>query len=83
MGADSWWIDVKDGIALGGVYFHPTNGEPTPTLAIYSRQLKDTALTMTQLPLAFAEDLSRFVQAEGLRFVSTRYFIPRTARSTC
>jgi uncharacterized protein YecT (DUF1311 family) len=74
------WIDVKDGIALGGVYFHPTNGEPTPTLAIYSRQLKDTALTMTQLPLAFAEDLSRFVQAEGLRFVSTRYFIPENGK---
>jgi hypothetical protein len=25
------WIDLRDGIALGGFYFHPTNGEPTPT----------------------------------------------------
>src|SRR5580658_5106446 len=41
------WFDMKDGIALGGVYFHPTNGEPTPTLAIYSRQLGDTTLSMS------------------------------------
>ena len=74
------WIDLQEGVALGGVYFHPTNGEPTPTLAVYSRQIKDTSLTMTQLPLAFAEDLSRFVQAEGLRYVSPRYFIPANGK---
>src|SRR3984885_8893794 len=26
------WIDLQEGIALGGFYFHPTNGEPTPAL---------------------------------------------------
>ncbi|MGD0893031.1 MAG: hypothetical protein ABR923_16030 [Terracidiphilus sp.] len=74
------WIDLKEGIVLGGVYFRPTNGEPTPTLAIYSRQLKDTTLSMTQLPLAFAQDLSGFVQAESLRVVSPRYFIPSNGK---
>jgi uncharacterized protein YecT (DUF1311 family) len=70
------WIDLQQGVVLGCVYFTPTNGEPTPTLAIFSRQLKGTSLSMTQLPLAFAEDLGNFVQAEGLRSVSPRYFIP-------
>src|ERR1700683_1910314 len=43
------WIDMQDGIALGGFYFHPTNGEPTPTLNIFSRQVKEDALAMSQL----------------------------------
>ncbi len=50
------WFDLQAGIALGGVYFHPVNGEPTPTLAIFSRQLQDQSLGISQLPLAFAED---------------------------
>jgi uncharacterized protein YecT (DUF1311 family) len=74
------WFDMKEGIALGGVYFHPTNGEPTPTLAIFSRQLKQTSLSMSQLPPAFAEDLSQWVLVAGLRWVSPRYFIPENGK---
>jgi uncharacterized protein YecT (DUF1311 family) len=74
------WFDLKDGIALGGVYFHPTNGEPTPTLAIFSRQLKVTTLTMTQLPLDFASDVIQWATQEGIPPVTTRYFIPDNGR---
>jgi uncharacterized protein YecT (DUF1311 family) len=74
------WFDLKEGIAIGGVYFHPTNGEPTPTLAIYSRQLKDTALTMTQLPLDFASDVIQWATQEGIPPVTTRYFIPQNGK---
>ena len=34
------WIDMQDGIGLGGFYFHPTNGEPTPAVNIFSRQVQ-------------------------------------------
>lgn len=34
------WFDLDEGIVLGGFYFTPTNGEPTPTLTVFSRQLK-------------------------------------------
>ncbi|MGD0737280.1 MAG: lysozyme inhibitor LprI family protein [Terracidiphilus sp.] len=70
------WFDMKEGIALGGVYFRPSNGEPTPTLAIYSRQLKVTSLTMTQMPVEFASDVMQWSAQEGIRPVTTRYFIP-------
>lgn len=70
------WFDIKDGIILGAVYFHPVNGEPTPTLAIFSRQLKQTSLYMSQLPTAFAEDLTQLMATMGLPFITTRYFIP-------
>jgi uncharacterized protein YecT (DUF1311 family) len=74
------WFDLKEGIVLGGVYFHPINGEPTPTLAIFSRQLQDTSLSMSQLPLAFAEDLSQWIQTAKLRYVFPRYFIPANGK---
>jgi len=74
------WFDLKAGIALGGVYFHPVNGEPTPTLAIYSRQLKDTTLSMTQMPLDFASDVIQWATQEGIPPVTTRYFIPANGR---
>jgi uncharacterized protein YecT (DUF1311 family) len=74
------WFDMKEGIALGGVYFRPTNGEPTPTLAIYSRQLKVTSLTMTQMPVEFASDVMQWSAQEGIPAVSTRYFIPDNGR---
>jgi uncharacterized protein YecT (DUF1311 family) len=70
------WFDLQAGIALGGVYFHPVNGEPTPTLAIFSKQLQDLSLGISQLPLAFAEDLSHWIATSGARWVSPRYFIP-------
>jgi uncharacterized protein YecT (DUF1311 family) len=74
------WFDMRDGIALGGVYFHPVNGEPTPTLAIFSRQLTDTALVMGQLPVAFQQDLAQWVLVAGPRLVSPRYFIPENGK---
>lgn len=74
------WFDMQEGIALGGVYFHPTNGEPTPTLAIFSRQLKDTALEMGQLPVAFQMDLAQWVLVAGPKLVSPRYFIPENGK---
>ena len=60
------WIDTQDGIALGGFYFHPTNGEPTPTVTIFSKQVREESLKMTQLPAAFAVDLSRWSAESGV-----------------
>jgi len=74
------WFDMQEGIALGGVFFHPTNGEPTPTLAVFSRQLKQTTLSMSQLPLAFAGDVIQWATRVGIRPVTTRYFIPENGR---
>jgi uncharacterized protein YecT (DUF1311 family) len=72
------WIDMQDGLALGGFYFHPTNGEPTPTVTIFSKQIKEASLKMSQLPSAFADDLAQFSGAAGIPQITTRYFI--TAR---
>jgi hypothetical protein len=74
------WFDMKAGIGLGGVYFHPTNGEPTPTLAIYSRQLKDRQLNMGQLPLEFAQDFAQWEMVAKMPPVTFRYFIPDNNR---
>jgi len=69
------WTDMRDGIALGGFSFHPTNGEPTPTLTIFSKQLKDESLELSQLPAAFAQDMYHWAAATGIPPVLTRYFI--------
>jgi uncharacterized protein YecT (DUF1311 family) len=69
------WIDLQDGIGLGGFYFRPTNGEPTPTVNIFSRQVKEVSLKMSQLPPAFAEDMSRWSVESRTPPVTTRYFI--------
>jgi uncharacterized protein YecT (DUF1311 family) len=74
------WFDMQAGIGVGGVYFHPTNGEPTPTLAVYSRQIKATDLGISQLPPAFAEDLAQWSLVTGMRPVTVRYFIPDNGR---
>jgi hypothetical protein len=74
------WFDIQNGLALGGVYFHPVNGEPTPTLAIYSRQLRETSLGMSQLPGAFAVDLAQWILAAKPLYVSPRYFIPENGK---
>jgi uncharacterized protein YecT (DUF1311 family) len=76
-----FWFDMKEGIALGGVYFHPVNGEPTPTLAIFSRQLKEEdSLSMSQLPAAFAEDVGQWAAVAGVATISPRYFVPDNGR---
>lgn len=74
------WFDMQAGIGLGGFFFHPTNGEPTPTLAIFSRQLKQDSLGLSELPLAFAEDLSSWSGRVGLPMVTVRYFIPESGK---
>ena len=79
-GKGFFWFDIQTGEALGGVYFHPVNGEPTPTLAVFSKQLSDRSLGMSQLPLPFAEDLSHWVASSDARWVSPRYFIPENGK---
>jgi hypothetical protein len=69
------WIDMQDGIALGAFYFHPTNGEPTPTVTIFSNQVKEDSLKMSQLPRAFAQELTLWSAESGVPPVTTRYFI--------
>ena len=69
------WFDLQEGIGLGGFYFHPTNGEPTPTLTVFGRQIREKALGISDLPLAFAEDLALWTQAEHIAPITTRYFI--------
>jgi uncharacterized protein YecT (DUF1311 family) len=74
------WFDIQEGIGLGGIYFHPTNGEPTPTLAIFSRQLTDTSLTMGQLPPDFFADFAQWASLARVHPVSPRYFIPANGK---
>jgi uncharacterized protein YecT (DUF1311 family) len=74
------WIDLQEGIALGGFYFHPTNGEPTPTLNVFSKQVKEESLKMSQLPPAFAEDLIRWSAESRVPPITTRYFITGSNR---
>jgi uncharacterized protein YecT (DUF1311 family) len=70
------WFDMQAGIALGGFFFRPINGEPTPTLTVFSRQLKVESLTMNQLPPAFAQDVAQWAAVTGILPITTRYFIP-------
>ena len=74
------WFDMQQGTALGVFYFQPTNGEPTPTLTVFSKQLTDTSLSMSQLPLPFAEVLSQWTLVAGIPAVTPRYFIPENGR---
>jgi uncharacterized protein YecT (DUF1311 family) len=69
------WIDMQTGIGLGGIYFKPSNGEPTPTLAIYSKQLTDTYLAMSQLPPELLVDLNQWALIAKVHATSPRYFI--------
>lgn len=74
------WIDLQAGIGLGGFFFHPTNGEPTPTLAVFSRQINEETLRMGQLPPAFAEDLRSWSENLHIPPITTRYFITGSNR---
>ena len=69
------WIDMQDGIGLGAFFFHPTNGEPTPTVAVFSRQVKEKTLSMSQLPSAFAAELNLWSARERLPAITTRYLL--------
>ena len=70
------WIDMQEGIGLGGFYFHPTNGEPTPAVNILSKQVvKEMLLGWSELPAAFAEDVAVWEQVDRVPALTTRYFI--------
>ena len=74
------WLDMQEGIGIGGVYFHPVNGEPTPTLAIFSRQLKTDALAWSQLPRAFQRDVTGWSRVSGVPMITVTYFIPESGK---
>jgi hypothetical protein len=70
------WIDMQTGIGLGGFYFHPTNGEPTPTVNIFSRQVqKEMLLEASELPPAFLQDFTAWTEFDRIPPLTTRYFI--------
>jgi uncharacterized protein YecT (DUF1311 family) len=74
------WFDLREGIAMGGFYFTPTNGEPSPTLTIFSKQLTGQALAMSQLPEAFVQDLYHWEAIAKVPPVTPRYFIPESGK---
>lgn len=74
------WFDLQSGMALGSIYFHPTNGEPAPTLTIFSRQLTGTELSTSQLPPEFVADLDEWKHQARIPAISPRYFIPANGR---
>jgi uncharacterized protein YecT (DUF1311 family) len=74
------WFDMRTGVALGAFYFHPTNGEPSPTVTVFSRQLTDLELSMIQLPEPFAEDLEQWAADSRVPQVTPRYFIPENGK---
>jgi hypothetical protein len=76
------WIDLQQGISLGGIFFFPSNGEPTPTLTIFSRQVNQQSLKMSQLPGAFVQDLSLWAASVGVPPITTRYFINAASEKT-
>ena len=71
------WIDMQEGIGLGAFYFAPTNGEPTPTVAAFSRQVmtRERSIGISQLPAAFAVDLDKWSSEYRVPFLTTRYFL--------
>lgn len=74
------WFDLQSGMAFGGIYFHPTNGEPAPTFTVFSKQLTDTTLSMSQLAPEFVDDLSRWQQQTRVPAISPRYYIPANGK---
>lgn len=74
------WFDLQEGIGVGGFYFHPTNGEPTPALNLFSRQVKEDSLSLGQMPPGLVEDLSQWTLNSGVPPVTTRYFLTGSNR---
>jgi uncharacterized protein YecT (DUF1311 family) len=70
------WFDLQEGVALGGFYFSPTNGEPSPTLTVLSRQLIQTSLELGEFPQPFIDDLGQWKMVSSVPEISPRYFIP-------
>jgi hypothetical protein len=74
------WFDLQEGIALGGFYFHPTNGEPTPALNVFSRQVKEQYLSLSQMPPDFVMDLVQWQTLAHVPPVTARYFLTGSNR---
>jgi uncharacterized protein YecT (DUF1311 family) len=74
------WFDMQRGIAVGGFFFQPINGEPTPTLTFFSKQLTEEALTSSELPLALLQDEGQWASIVEVPLISPRYFIPENGR---
>ncbi len=72
------WVDTQAGLGLGAFFFTPTNGEPTPTVAVFSRQVKESTLALSQLPPAFRNDLTQWSMRSGVPSITTRYFLTGT-----
>ncbi|WP_103931408.1 DUF1311 domain-containing protein [Bryocella elongata] len=72
------WVDTQDGVMLGAFFFKPTNGEPTPTVTVFGKQIKRESITLSELPPGFEVDLEHWEQANGLPTVSILYFIGDT-----
>ena len=69
------WFDTQEGIALGAFFFHPTNGEPTPAVNVFSRQVKEDFLSLSEMPPDFAQDLGQWSQNTGVPPITVRYFL--------
>lgn len=78
------WVDLETGMAIGGIYFYPTNGEPTPTLTLFSKQVGDRTAGMRALPAAFRQDLKAWGAIWNMpaMVTVTQYFIHREGRKT-
>jgi hypothetical protein len=74
-GESFYWFDLQNGITFGGIYFRPTNGEPTPSLTIFSGQVGDRVNKETQLPPAFLRDLEAWRAARNVPAAVVRYFV--------
>jgi len=72
------WVDMQEGVVLGAFYFHPSNGEPTPSVTVFSKMIAEDAITMGELPPAFEDELIEWQQSAGVPMVTTRYFIGDT-----
>jgi len=72
---------MQHGVGIGGIFFDPSNGEPTPTLTLFSRQAAEVQnLDPTQLPAAFWSDLTQWERAARVPPVLARYFITSASR---
>lgn len=74
-GKGAMWVDLQKGIALGVFFFTPTNGEPTPSVVVFGRQVEEPSLRMSQLPPVFAGFLEKWSARRLLPAITPRYFI--------
>jgi uncharacterized protein YecT (DUF1311 family) len=66
---------MRHHLEIGAIEFAPTNGEPTPTLTLFSRQVLDIVTRRVQLPTDFIEDLAAWSRASRRRTTPARYFV--------